>query len=98
MAKAQPEKAVEQEQPVVEPTTEETQAEAQPPADEGSVDQQQPTADAEPAATTVNVRAVTGDYYDPFTKVMYRKGEVVEGVQMDGWMEAQVAAGYIERV
>lgn len=53
---------------------------------------------AEKSATLVAVKAVVNDFYNPFTRTQFPRGQVVEDVVMDGWLESQMAAGFIVRV
>lgn len=52
---------------------------------------------AETASGLVRVRAVRGDYYNPFTRQMFRQYEEVEAA-VDGFLQSQLDAGYIEKV
>lgn len=73
--------------------------EQQPAADaEGAQDATQQGAEKAAASVElVSVKAVTNDYYDPFKRIHFRQGEVVETV-LDGWLQAQIDAGYVVRV
>jgi hypothetical protein len=52
----------------------------------------------EPVLEFVTVRAKRNRYYNPFTKVYFHENEIVEDALLDGWLQSQLDAGYIERV